>query len=105
MSRRLPNCAGCGKPMAKAKARCIQTFTGVKGSPVIGTCWGTDKENPGRCMDSVPALHGPAKVALAPVLRMIAARGPGRVLLIGKATLDEACADAARLDAQRAGKA
>lgn len=87
--------------MAKAKARCIHEFTGVKGSPAIGTCWGTDKENPGRCMDSVPPLHGPAKVALAPVLRMIDARGPGRVMLLGRTTLDEACADAERREAAK----
>ena len=86
--------------MAKAKAQCVQTFTGVRGSPMIGTCWGTDKECPSRCMDSDPPMMGPAKVALAPALRMIAARGPGRVMLRGKITLDEACADAERIDAK-----
>lgn len=102
MTRRLPMCANCGKPLARAKARCIHVFTGVKGSPAIGTCWGTIKEDPGRCMDSVPPLHGPNKKPLGPVLRMIDARGPGRVMLLGRVTLEEAVADAVRIEAGKA---
>lgn len=104
MTRRLPNCAGCGMPLSKAKARMVSTFGAVRGVPMIGTCWDTDPANPGKCMDTVPTLHGPGKVPLATVLRMIAARGPGRVSLTHKpslgreVTLDEACASADELE-------
>jgi len=91
-------------PLAKAKGRMVSTFGAVRGVPMIGTCWDTDPANPGKCMDTVPTLHGPNKVPLAPVLRMIAARGEGRVSLtyqpsLGReVTLDEACASADELE-------
>lgn len=82
----------------------VSSFGAVRGIPMIGTCWGDDPADPGKCMDTVPPLHGPNKVQLAPVLRMIAARGPGRVSLtyhpsLGReVTLDEACASADELE-------
>jgi hypothetical protein len=108
MTRRLPNCAGCGKPLARAKTRTVMTFHAVVGIPTIGVCFGDPPEDQARCMRSVPPLHGPNKSALAPVLRMVAARGPGRVSLtyqpsLGREiTLDEACADAERMDGRTA---
>ena len=106
MTRRLPNCAGCGKPLAHAPARCVHTFGAVRGVPMIGTCWNSDPEDPAKCMRTVPALHGPGKVPLAPVLRIIAARGEGRVSLtyhpsLGReVSLDEACASADEVEAK-----
>lgn len=67
---------------------------------MIGTCWGSLKENPGQCMDSILGnIHRP----LSDILRMIAARGPGRVMLLKGYTLGQACSSADALDAKRRG--
>jgi hypothetical protein len=88
MSRMLPLCAGCGKPLNRGGPRCIQTWGAVRGQPMIGDCDGP------ACRLSIPRMHGPGRSPLAPALRMIDARGPGRVRLIGGVTIDEACASA-----------
>lgn len=104
MTRRLPNCAGCGKPLGKSKGRMIHTFNPIRGVPMIGVCWDNADGDAEGCERTIPVLFGPHRVPLAPVLRMIAARGPGRVTLtyhksLGReVSLDEACASAEARD-------
>lgn len=100
MSRRLPNCVECGKPLAKVKGRIVNEFNGVRGKPMFGHCWNPDGDN---CAAKAPRLHGFGRAKLSGVLRVYAARGENRVSLTKGVSLEQACADADRIDADSKG--
>ena len=80
MSRRLPNCAWCGTPLAKRTGRTILEYGSLPGHPSIGWCF-AESGNCDRLDDAANGVwkrlkHGPVE----PLLTEIAARGPGRVV-------------------------
>jgi hypothetical protein len=98
MSRKLPLCVECGKPLAGAKARIVNEFNGVKGRPMFGHCWNPDGDD---CAAKAPKLHGFGKAKLSDALRAFSAKGANRIALTKGVTLEQACADADRIDAGR----
>lgn len=97
MSRRLPNCAGCGTPLATEKERVLYLLQDVAGKPYFGTCR--------KCHETVRGPWG--KRAPRPYsreLREIDQRGPGRLSLTYRPSLrrhwslEEACTSSDSLE-------
>ena len=84
-------CAKCGQKTSARKGRVTEQWQGVKGRPCVTVCHDC-------FMDSCDLFRhdGP----LAPRLREIHARGPGRVLVFGGVSIEQMLADCERLDAK-----
>jgi hypothetical protein len=91
MTRALPNCAGCGTPLRKAKGFALYKYQGLDRKPNFGWCeacnWGDDdlefrRLNPGgenAPGDTSSQATRRALRVLDRVIAAIEARGPGRV--------------------------
>lgn len=104
MSRRLPNCVSCGRPLAKLGGRMVNSYHAVRGVPTFGFCK--------ICMMSGKAeqtglfTHEQQHaMPLASLLARVAERGSDRLSLTHrpsqgrKVTLAEAMASAAEVEA------
>ncbi len=96
MTARIPLCAKCGAKTNRTTGRVLEQWCGVKGRPRVCTCWNCNDGIPWPMVDGVGNLKAP----LAPILREINSRGPGRVLTFRGVSFNDMVADCERMDAK-----